>query len=68
VAPSETAKRHTDLSGAALGKFEQLGGELENQNSKHLERLQVRKLTRRYAVSAAAAAILAPFVFGEVSR
>jgi hypothetical protein len=68
MAAPETAKRYTDLSGAALGKFEQLGGELDNQNSKHLERLQASRLTRRYAVSAAAAETLARFVFGEVAR
>jgi hypothetical protein len=30
--------------------------------------LRVSRLTRRYAISAATAAILAPLVFGEVAR
>jgi hypothetical protein len=61
-----TAKPATALHGEPASNSEQLGGELGSQNSGHIERLQVLRLTRRHV--AAAAAILAPFAFGEVSR
>jgi hypothetical protein len=44
VAASETAKRHTDLSGAAPGKFEQLSGQLCNQNIVERRRIQQQPL------------------------
>jgi hypothetical protein len=62
----ETAKAQTEISGSGLRNFEQLGGQLDVTDSKIAERLQVTKLIRRFAISAAVADALAPLVFGEV--
>ena len=47
-------------------KSEQLGGQLDLINNP--ERLQVARLLRRFAVSAATAGALAPLIFGDALR
>jgi hypothetical protein len=62
----ETAKPATAIAANGLRIVEQLGGRLDLTDSKIAERLQVSKLIRRFAISAAVADALAPLVFGEV--
>jgi hypothetical protein len=67
MASAETAKPATAIAANGLrNNSEQLGGRLDLTNSKIAERLQVSKLIRRFAISAAVADALAPLVFGEV--
>jgi hypothetical protein len=47
---------------------DQAGGSITSDNSHSTRALQVARLTRRCAISAEAAATLAPFIFGEVAR
>jgi hypothetical protein len=66
MAPSETATPATAICGEPALNFEQLGGELDPTNT--TGRLQVARLIRRFAISAATADTLAPLVFGEAGR
>ena len=65
MASIETPKPATAIAANGLRIVEQLGGRLDLTNSKIAERLQVTKLIRRFAISAAVADVLAPLVFGE---
>ena len=67
MASPETAKPATAIAANGLRFVEQLGGELNSNDSKIAERLQVTKLIRRFAISAATADILAPLIFGEIA-
>jgi hypothetical protein len=64
----DRAKPATAETVNGLRKNEQLGGRLDLTDSKIAERLQVRRLIRRFAISAATADALVPLVFGEVAR
>jgi hypothetical protein len=55
----ETAKAQTEISGSGLRNVEQLCGRLDATDSKLAERLQVTKLIRTFAISAATAAVIA---------
>jgi hypothetical protein len=61
----ETPKPARALNSEPVSKIEQLGGELDQEN-RHF--LQTRQLTRRYAITAAMAAIVAPLAFPEGPR
>jgi hypothetical protein len=63
----DTAKPATAETVNGLRNIEQLGGRLDIIDIKVTERLQVLRL-RKLAISAAAADMLAPLVFGEVGR
>jgi len=65
MATPVTAKPATAPHGEPASNIEQLGGRLDLTDSKITRRFQVARLVRRHAISAAAAAVLAPFVFGE---
>lgn len=67
MAPANTAKPATAETVNGLRNVEQLGGRLDLTDSKIAERLQVTKLIRGFAISAATADMLAPLVFGEVA-
>jgi hypothetical protein len=67
MASIETAKPATAETVNGLRIVEQLGGRLDVTDSKLAERLQVTKLIRRFAISAATADILRPLIFGEVA-
>lgn len=68
MALPETAKPATAETVNGLRNVEQLGGRLDTTNTKLAERLQVARLVRRHAISAAAARALAPMIFGEVAQ
>jgi hypothetical protein len=68
MASPVTAKPATAETVNGLRIIEQLGGRLDLSDSKITQRLQVARLIRRHAISAAAASILAPLVFGEVAQ
>jgi hypothetical protein len=44
---------------------ERLGGRLDNFNTRNTKKLQVKSLTRRCAISAAAAIVVASLCYGE---
>jgi hypothetical protein len=67
MASPEMAKPATAIAANGLRIAEQLGGELNLNDSKIAERLQVTKVIRRFAISAATADILAPLIFGEIA-
>jgi hypothetical protein len=64
----KTAKPATAETVNGLRKNEQLGGQLDLTDSKIAQRLQITRLIRRLAISAATADTLAPLIFGEVTR
>jgi hypothetical protein len=67
MASPEAAKAATAIAANGLRNSDQLGGKIRFQNT--LLDQQTQRLMRRHALSAAAAEILAPFVFGsEVAR
>jgi hypothetical protein len=61
----ETAKPATAETVNGLRNSDQLGGKIRFKNT--LLDQQTQRLMRRHALTAAAAEILAPFVFGEVA-
>jgi hypothetical protein len=60
----DTAKPATETVNG-LRNSDQLGGKIRFKNT--LLHQQTQRLMRRHALAAAAAEILAPFVFGEVA-
>jgi hypothetical protein len=63
----ETAKPATELV-SGLRNIEQLGGELNQNNSDALPEIQVRSLRRHFAVGYCLAASLAPLIWGAGPR
>jgi hypothetical protein len=67
MASAETAKPATAIAANGLrNNSDQLGGKIRFQNT--LLSQQMQRLMRQHAMTAAAAELLAPFVFGEVAR
>ena len=65
MASPETAKPATACAANGLRNSDQLRGQIRFQNN--LLDPQMQRLMRRHALTAAAAELLAPFVFGEVA-
>ena len=60
------AAQHGDAGG--LLNCDLLGGGVSSEHTQTLRDFQARKLTRRAAISASLALVLAPLAYGEVSR
>jgi hypothetical protein len=56
------------LAACGAPKFDQAGSSINSDNSHSTRALQVARLARRCALTAAMAAIIAPLAYGEVSR
>ena len=62
----ECGRRAPERTGNAPSKIEQLGGQLDRENSLSHTMRQARFLAHRFGVPPLRAAVVAPFAFGEV--
>ena len=68
MASPNTAKPATAAGEPASNIDLSFPGEIDRHNNQTLIDIQARRLSRRFAISAAMAAIVAPLVFPEASR
>lgn len=61
-------KENPALAARGVPNTDLLAGGINSENSPSIRNLQVAQLTRRCALTAAMAAIVAPLVFGEGGR
>ena len=64
MVPSETAKAQTEISGSGLRNIEQLGGRLDDQDTRTLSEIQAFRLNRRFGFAFETAAVIASLAWG----